>query len=152
MHPSRAASKEPRRTSVLRVLGGALAAGGEHRRDPRRALRIIRAGIVNLPVAFHTRKAAGSNPAAPTRLSLVLTAAANSAVSGRESSVSHRHRSPLRPPSLGTAPAILGAVCLWLLVGWVDLERTNADLHVEGLAVLVVLTGLAGFAALGASN
>jgi hypothetical protein len=47
-------------------------------------------------------------------------------------------------------PVVLGAVCLWLLVGWIDLERTNADLHFEGLAVVVVLTGLAGFAALGA--
>jgi hypothetical protein len=47
-------------------------------------------------------------------------------------------------------PVVLAAVGLWLLVGWVDLERTNADLHFEGFAVLVVLTGLAGFAALGA--
>jgi hypothetical protein len=47
-------------------------------------------------------------------------------------------------------PVALAAVCLWILVGWIDLERTNADLHFEGLAVLVVLSGLAGFAALGA--
>jgi hypothetical protein len=47
-------------------------------------------------------------------------------------------------------PVVLGAVCLWLLVGLVDLERANSDLDMEGLAVLVVLTGLAGFAALGA--
>jgi len=47
-------------------------------------------------------------------------------------------------------PVVVGAVCLWILIGWVDLERTNADLQFEGLAVLVVLTGLAGFAALGA--
>ena len=47
-------------------------------------------------------------------------------------------------------PVVGGAVCLWILIGWVDLERTNASLHFEGLAVLVVLTGLAGFAALGA--
>jgi hypothetical protein len=48
------------------------------------------------------------------------------------------------------APVVLGAVCLWLLVGLLDLERRNADLDFEGLAVLVVLAGLAGFAALGA--
>ena len=47
-------------------------------------------------------------------------------------------------------PVVLGSVCFWLLVAWADLERTNADLHFEGLAVVVVLTGLAGFAALGA--
>jgi hypothetical protein len=47
-------------------------------------------------------------------------------------------------------PVALGAVCLWVLVGWVDLERTSADLHFEGLAVLVVLSGLASLAALGA--
>jgi hypothetical protein len=45
---------------------------------------------------------------------------------------------------------VLGAVCLWLLVGSVDLERSNAGFHPEGLAALVVLTGLAGFAAIGA--
>jgi hypothetical protein len=47
-------------------------------------------------------------------------------------------------------PVVLGAVCLWLVVGLVDLERSNADLDFEGLAAVVVLSGLAGFAALGA--
>jgi hypothetical protein len=47
-------------------------------------------------------------------------------------------------------PVVLGSVCFWLLVGWADLERTGADLQIEGLAPLVVLTGLAGFAAVGA--
>ena len=47
-------------------------------------------------------------------------------------------------------PVVLGSVCFWLLVGWADLERTDADLQIEGLAPLVVLTGLAGFAAVGA--
>jgi hypothetical protein len=47
-------------------------------------------------------------------------------------------------------PVVLGSVCLWLLVGLADLVRTDADLHPEGLAPLVVLTGLAGFAAVGA--
>ena len=47
-------------------------------------------------------------------------------------------------------PVVVGAVCLWILVGWVDLVRANGELDFEGFAALVVLTGLAGFAALGA--
>jgi hypothetical protein len=47
-------------------------------------------------------------------------------------------------------PVVLGSVCFWLLVGWADLERSDADLQIEGLAPLFVLTGLAGFAAVGA--
>ena len=47
-------------------------------------------------------------------------------------------------------PVVLGSVCFWLLLGLADLARTDGDVQIEGLAPLVVLTGLAGFAAVGA--
>jgi hypothetical protein len=47
-------------------------------------------------------------------------------------------------------PVVLGAVAAWTVVGWISLQVTDADLHMDGFGVLIVWAEIAALAAIGA--